>query len=100
MDLMDMPDVTEENPFIYGMSKQFVNALRELFDIMDGLGSGCVRFADIATQWEEDDTDPYFPKGLINCLSKVTLPKWFAHFRPFLRGHQVVSAEEPGGPDQ
>lgn len=86
MDVMDMPEVSDENPFIHGMSKQFVNALRELFDIMDGMGSGCVRFTDIATQWEEDDNDPYFPKGLINCLSKVTLPNGLLTFDRFCAG--------------
>ncbi|CAG2101089.1 unnamed protein product [Medioppia subpectinata] len=75
-----------ENPFIYGMSKQFVNALHELFDIMDSTGSGCVRFAEIAAQWEEDDSDPFFPKGLINCLSKVTLPNGLLTFDRFCAG--------------
>ncbi|CAG2166792.1 unnamed protein product [Oppiella nova] len=86
MDTIDMPEVNEENPFIYGMSKQFVNALHELFDIMDSTGTGCVRFAEIAAQWEEDDSDPFFPKGLINCLSKVTLPNGLLTFDRFCAG--------------
>ncbi|XP_054158086.1 suppressor APC domain-containing protein 2-like [Oppia nitens] len=86
MNTIDMPEVSEENPFIYGMSKQFVNALHELFDVMDSNGMGYVRYADIATQWEEDDSDPLFPKGLINCLSKVTLPNGLLTFDRFCAG--------------
>jgi hypothetical protein len=84
--MMEMPAISEENPFIYGMSKQFVNALHELFDIMDNSRTGAVRYADIASQWEEDETDPYFPKGLINCLSKVTLPNGLLTFDRFCAG--------------
>lgn len=81
-----MSTISEENPFIYGMSKQFVNALQELFIIMDSMGTGCVRYTDIANQWVEDDSDPYFPKGLINCLSKVTLPNGLLTFDRFCAG--------------
>ena len=86
MEMIDMPEVIDQNPFIYGMSKQFVNALHELFDVMDSQGTGSVKFADIASQWEEDDSDPYFPKGLMNCLSKVTLPNGLLTFDRFCAG--------------
>lgn len=83
METMEMSVMSEENPFIYGMSQQFVKALEQLFDVMDNSGTGAVRYADIASQWEEDESDPYFPKGLITCLSRVTLPNGLLTFDRF-----------------
>lgn len=83
---MELCEATEENPFIHGMSSQFVQALQQLFEVLDTDQSGTIRYFDLASQWEEDTTDPYFPKGLVACLAKVTLPNGLLTFDRFCAG--------------
>ena len=84
--MIELCDATEDNPFIHGMSKQFVKALKQLFDVMDTDRSGTIKYSELATQWEEDLSDPFFPKGLIICLAKVTLPNGLLTFDRFCAG--------------
>ncbi|OTF76067.1 hypothetical protein BLA29_011329, partial [Euroglyphus maynei] len=84
--MIELCEATEDNPFIHGMSKQFVAALQQLFDVMDTGQSGTIHFSDLANQWEEDDGDPFFPKGLIACLAKVKLPNDMLTFDRFCAG--------------
>ncbi|KAH7636900.1 hypothetical protein HUG17_7106 [Dermatophagoides farinae] len=84
--MIELCEATEDNPFIHGMSKQFVAALQQLFDVMDTEQLGTICFADLANQWEEDDGDPFFPKGLIACLAKVKLPNGLLTFDRFCAG--------------
>lgn len=84
--MLELCDASEDNPFIHGMSKQFVTALQQLFDVMDTDNVGTIRFEDLAVQWDEDEHDPYFPKGLITCLAKVTLPNGLLTFDRFCAG--------------
>lgn len=84
--MIELCEATEDNPFIHGMSKQFVKALQQLFDVMDTENMGTIRFNDLASQWYEDDGDPYFPKGLITCLAKVQLPNGQLTFDRFCAG--------------
>lgn len=84
--MIELCEATEDNPFIHGMSKQFVAALQQLFDVMDTEQSGTIHFADLANQWEEDDGDPFFPRGLIACLAKVKLPNGMLTFDRFCAG--------------
>lgn len=84
--MFDLCEATEDNPFIHGMSKPFVKALQELFDVMDTDNSGTIKYIDLASQWHEDMGDPFFPKGLIACLAKVTLPNGLLTFDRFCAG--------------
>ncbi len=84
--MQDLCEATEDNPFIHGMSKQFVKALQQLFDVMDTTSTGTIRYVDLATQWEEDQSDPLFPRGLVTCLAKVTLPSGLLTFDRFCAG--------------
>lgn len=84
--MLELCEATEENPFIHGMSRQFVDALQQLFNVMDSESLGTIKYVDLAAQWEEDEVDPYFPKGLIACLAKVTLPNGLLTFDRFCAG--------------
>lgn len=84
--MIELCEATEDNPFIHGMSKQFVKALQQLFDVMDTDHTGTIKYTDLAKQWEEDQSDPFFPKGLITCLAKVVLPNGLLTFDRFCAG--------------
>ncbi|UXI21564.1 von Willebrand factor C and EGF domain-containing protein [Sarcoptes scabiei] len=84
--MIELCEATEDNPFIHGMSKSFVKALQQLFNVMDSEQTNTIRFHDLANQWEDDESDPFFPKGLINCLAKVQLPNGLLTFDRFCAG--------------
>lgn len=66
-------ELSQEARFELGFSKSFRNALRELFDVLDDKKTGYVKYADIACRWEEDeDYKESLPKGIVDCLRKVT----------------------------
>lgn len=71
-----------------GLPKQFVSAMRTLFDIMDDKRTGFVSFADIENRWQEDNTKG-LPKGVVESLRKVTPPNGLLSFDRFCAGLKI-----------
>ncbi|XP_018569784.1 suppressor APC domain-containing protein 2 [Anoplophora glabripennis] len=71
-----------------GLPKQFVTAMRTLFDIMDDKRTGFVNFTDIENRWQDDDTKG-LPKGVIESLRKVTPPNGMLSFERFCAGLKI-----------
>ncbi|KAI4470678.1 hypothetical protein MML48_1g16489 [Holotrichia oblita] len=71
-----------------GLPKQFVTAMRTLFDIMDDKRTGHVNFADIENRWQ-DDGSKGLPKGVIESLRKVTPPNGLLTFERFCAGLKI-----------
>ncbi|KAJ8978527.1 hypothetical protein NQ317_000899 [Molorchus minor] len=71
-----------------GLPKQFVAAMRTLFDIMDDKKTGFVNFADIENRWQDDDAKG-LPKGVIESLRKVTPPNGMLSFERFCAGLKI-----------
>lgn len=71
-----------------GLPKQFVSAMRTLFDIMDDKRTGHVNFADIENRWQ-DDGSKGLPKGVIESLRKVTPPNGLLTFERFCAGLKI-----------
>ncbi|VEN34389.1 unnamed protein product [Callosobruchus maculatus] len=71
-----------------GLPKQFVVAMRTLFDIMDDKRTGYVNIADIENRWQEDNTKG-LPKGVIESLRKVTPPNGMLSFDRFCAGLKI-----------
>ncbi|KAF5282871.1 hypothetical protein FQR65_LT14195 [Abscondita terminalis] len=70
------------------LPKQFVSAMRTLFDIMDDKKTGYVKFADIENRWQ-DDGSKGLPKGVIESLRKVTPPNGLLSFERFCAGLKI-----------
>ncbi|XP_044733056.1 suppressor APC domain-containing protein 2 isoform X2 [Chrysoperla carnea] len=70
------------------LPKQFVTAMRTLFDIMDDKHTGYVNFADIEHRWQDDGTKG-LPKGVIESLQKVTPPNGMLSFERFCAGLKI-----------
>ncbi|RZF32372.1 hypothetical protein LSTR_LSTR001836 [Laodelphax striatellus] len=68
-----------------GLPKQFVHAMRTLFDIMDDKGYGFVEFREIQNRWQDDGTKG-LPKGVIESLGKVTPADGLLTFERFCAG--------------
>lgn len=64
--------MTSQQNSLDGLPKQFITAMRTLFDIMDDKRTGFVNFADIENRWHEDTKG--LPKGVVESLRKVTPP--------------------------
>lgn len=71
-----------------GLPKQFVTAMRTLFDIMDDKRLGCVNVSDIEARWQ-DDGSKGLPKGVIESLRKVTPPNGQLSFERFCAGLKI-----------
>ncbi|XP_045464247.1 suppressor APC domain-containing protein 2 [Harmonia axyridis] len=71
-----------------GLPKQFVSAMRTLFDIMDDKRTGYVNFSDIENRWQ-DDGSKGLPKGVIESLRKVTPPNGLLTFERFCAGLKI-----------
>ncbi|XP_068918198.1 suppressor APC domain-containing protein 2 [Tenebrio molitor] len=71
-----------------GLPKQFVTAMRTLFDIMDDKRSGLVNFSDIENRWQ-DDGSKGLPKGVLESLRKVTPPNGMLTFERFCAGLKI-----------
>ncbi|KAF4520426.1 hypothetical protein B566_EDAN003997 [Ephemera danica] len=71
-----------------GLPKQFVMAMRTLFDIMDDKRTGFVRFTEIERRWRDDGTKG-LPKGVIESLRKVTPPNGLLSFERFCTGLKI-----------
>lgn len=70
------------------LPKQFVNAMRTLFDIMDDKHTGLVNFSDIENRWQDDDSKG-LPKGVIDSLRKVTPTNGMLSFERFCAGLKI-----------
>lgn len=70
------------------LPKQFVSAMRTLFDIMDDKTTGYVNFADIENRWQ-DDGSKGLPKGVIESLRKVTPSNGLLSFERFCAGLKI-----------
>lgn len=86
-----------------GLPKQFITAMRTLFDIMDDKHTGYVDIADIENRWQEDDAKG-LPKGVIDSLRKVTPTNGMLTFERFCSGlkmclirNQVERKQHPDG---
>lgn len=73
---------------IDSLPKQFVQAMRTLFDIMDDKRTGFVDFIDIENRWQDDGTKG-LPKGVIESLQKVTPPNGKLSFERFCAGLKI-----------
>lgn len=73
---------------IDSLPKQFVAAMRTLFDIMDDKRTGLVDFADIERRWQ-DDGSKGLPKGVIESLRKVTPANGLLTFERFCAGLKI-----------
>lgn len=71
-----------------GLPKQFVTAMRTLFDIMDDKRTGLVNFSDIENRWQ-DDGSKGLPKGVLESLRKVTPPNGMLTFERFCAGLKI-----------
>lgn len=80
--------MTSPSSTLDGLPKQFVSAMRTLFDIMDDKRSGHVNFADIENRWQ-DDGSKGLPKGVIESLRKVTPPNGLLTFERFCAGLKI-----------
>ncbi|CAG2065380.1 unnamed protein product, partial [Timema podura] len=77
-----------QSPTLDGLPKQFVVAMRTLFDIMDDKRTGYVKFSDIEHRWQDDGTKG-LPKGVIDSLQKVAPPNGLLSFERFCAGLKI-----------
>ncbi|CAH1098980.1 unnamed protein product [Psylliodes chrysocephalus] len=80
--------MTSPSSTLDGLPKQFVSAMRTLFDIMDDKHTGFVSFTDIENRWQDDNTKG-LPKGVIESLRKVTPPNGMLSFERFCAGLKI-----------
>ncbi|XP_014228669.1 suppressor APC domain-containing protein 2 isoform X2 [Trichogramma pretiosum] len=72
-----------------GLPKNFISAMRTLFDIMDDHHTGYVNYADIETRWRDDESSG-LPKGVLECIKKVTPPNGLLTFDRFCAGLKLA----------
>ncbi|XP_045521608.1 suppressor APC domain-containing protein 2 [Pieris brassicae] len=70
------------------LPKQFVSAMRTLFDIMDDKQTGYVMLTDIENRWRDDRTKG-LPHGVIESLQKVSSHDGFLTFESFCTGLKI-----------
>jgi hypothetical protein len=70
------------------LPKQFVLAMRTLFDIMDDKHTGCVKLTDIENRWRDDRTKG-LPRGVIESLQKVASHDGLLTFDRFCTGLKI-----------
>ncbi|XP_057652443.1 suppressor APC domain-containing protein 2 [Diorhabda carinulata] len=80
--------MTSPSSTLDGLPKQFVSAMRTLFDIMDDKHTGFVSFSEIENRWQDDNTKG-LPKGVIESLRKVTPPNSMLSFERFCAGLKI-----------
>lgn len=71
-----------------GFPKEFVTAMRKLFDIMDDKKTGYVNLSDIENRWHDDGAKG-LPKGVIESLRKVTPSDGLLSFERFCAGLKI-----------
>lgn len=79
---------TTDGPTTDQLPKQFVAAMRTLFDIMDDKRSGYVRLTDIEQRWKDDGAKG-LPHGVIDSLRKVTPSNGLLSFERFCAGLKI-----------
>lgn len=70
------------------LPKQFVSAMRTLFDIMDDKRTGYVKLTDIENRWRDDRTKG-LPRGVIESLQKVCSHDGLLTFERFCTGLKI-----------
>lgn len=70
------------------LPKQFVSAMRTLFDIMDDKRSGYVNLTDIENRWRDDRTKG-LPRGVVESLQKVASHDGLLSFDRFCTGLKI-----------
>lgn len=70
------------------LPKQFVSAMRTLFDIMDDKRTGYVNLTDIENRWRDDRTKG-LPRGVIESLQKVASHEGLLSFERFCTGLKI-----------
>lgn len=70
------------------LPKQFVSAMRTLFDIMDDKHTGYVKLTDIENRWRDDRTKG-LPRGVIESLQKVSSHDGLLTFESFCTGLKI-----------
>ncbi|XP_004929264.4 suppressor APC domain-containing protein 2 isoform X1 [Bombyx mori] len=70
------------------LPKQFVAAMRTLFDIMDDKHTGYVKLTDIENRWRDDRTKG-LPRGVIESLQKVASHDGLLTFDRFCTGLKI-----------
>ncbi|KAL4703075.1 hypothetical protein ACJJTC_010549 [Scirpophaga incertulas] len=70
------------------LPKQFVLAMRTLFDIMDDKHIGYVKLTDIENRWRDDRTKG-LPRGVIESLQKVASHDGLLTFERFCTGLKI-----------
>lgn len=70
------------------LPKQFVSAMRTLFDIMDDKRTGYVKLTDIENRWRDDRTRG-LPRGVIESLQKVASHDGLLTFERFCTGLKI-----------
>lgn len=70
------------------LPKQFVSAMRTLFDIMDDKRTGYVKVTDIENRWRDDRTKG-LPRGVIESLQKVASHDGLLTFERFCSGLRI-----------
>lgn len=70
------------------LPKQFVSAMRTLFDIMDDKRTGYVKLTDIENRWRDDRTRG-LPRGVIESLQKVASHEGLLTFERFCTGLKI-----------
>lgn len=83
---MIMSQVTIFN--MESLPKQFVSAMRTLFDIMDDKRTGYVKVTDIENRWRDDRTTG-LPRGVIESLQKVASHDGLLTFERFCSGLRI-----------
>lgn len=71
-----------------GFPKDFIAAMRKLFDIMDDKKTGYVNLSDIENRWHDDGAKG-LPKGVIESLRKVTPSDGLLSFERFCAGLKI-----------
>ncbi|XP_026757347.2 suppressor APC domain-containing protein 2 [Galleria mellonella] len=81
--------MTQINPRnVDSLPKQFVSAMRTLFDIMDDKHTGYVKLTDIENRWRDDRTKG-LPRGVIESLQKVASHDGLLSFKRFCTGLKI-----------
>ncbi|CAH0390784.1 unnamed protein product [Bemisia tabaci] len=83
-----MPPTFSQNSAVDGLPKQFVIAMRTLFDIMDDKHVGYVKFSEIERRWQDDGTKG-LPPGVLESLRKVTPVNGLLTFERFCAGLKI-----------
>lgn len=83
-----MTQIPEPDNNMESLPKQFVSAMRTLFDIMDDKQTGYVKLTDIENRWRDDRTKG-LPRGVIESLQNVTSPDGLLTFDRFCTGLKI-----------